>query len=214
MVPSLFSFLCCIFKSKGVRFIKNGDSITAGPGSNRLDFAEKFCPVCKNKNPREAPTCRTCGAALESFLLDSVIITRNTATETPAQEIDGLLLSEAFLPAEGIAIYVSDTVRPALISLDREVIIGRNVQPTSEAFLDLTNLGGYLLGLSRRHARIRRYASGYEIIDLGSTNGTWLNDERLVAHQPYPLTSGSRLRLARMRLFVLYRSPVEAGEHV
>ena len=186
--------------------------MTTDPGSNRLDLSEKFCPICKNKNARAALICRYCGAALENYLHDSIIITRNTGTETPAEEINGLLLSEALLPADGIAIYVSDTVRPALISLDQEVIIGRRVEATSEAFLDLAHLGGYLLGLSRRHAKIRRANSGYEIIDLGSTNGTWLNDERLVAHQPYPLTSGSRLRLARMRLFVLYRSTVEARQ--
>jgi hypothetical protein len=179
-----------------------------------LDFLEKFCPICKNKNPREAPTCLYCGAALENHLLDSVIITRNTGTETPAEEMGGLLLNEALLPAEGIAIYLSHTARPALISLDREVILGRKTEPTREAFLDLTNFGGYLLGLSRRHARIRQTTSGYEIVDLGSTNGTWLNNERLVARQPYPLTSGARLRLGRMQLFVLYRAGVGAEQPV
>ena len=32
-----------------------------------------------------------------------------------------------------------------------------------------------------------------------------LEEERLVPHQPYPLPSGSHLRLGRMRLLVLYR---------
>jgi len=45
---------------------------------------------------------------------------------------------------------------------------------------------------------------GYEILDLDSANGTWLNNERLTPHKHYPLTSGSHLRLGGMHLFVLY----------
>jgi pSer/pThr/pTyr-binding forkhead associated (FHA) protein len=43
-------------------------------------------------------------------------------------------------------------------------------------------------------------------MDLSSTNGTWLNDERLIPHKPYPLTSGSQLRLGRMRFVILFRT--------
>jgi len=58
---------------------------------------------------------------------------------------------------------------------------------------------------------IRRTEHGYEVIDLSSRNGTWLNDDQLVPDKPYPLASGSQLRLAKMRLFVLYR-PVLAAK--
>jgi pSer/pThr/pTyr-binding forkhead associated (FHA) protein len=75
--------------------------------------------------------------------------------------------------------------------------------------LDLSALGGYHLGLSRLHAIIRRAEHGYEIMDLGSSNGTWLNDERLIPHKPYPLTNASQIRLARMRLFVVFRPALE-----
>ena len=67
------------------------------------------------------------------------------------------------------------------------------------------------MGLSRRQAKIQRSGQGYEIIDLASTNGTWLNDERLVPHQPYLLTSGSQLRLGRMRFVILFRSVAEVA---
>jgi len=53
---------------------------------------------------------------------------------------------------------------------------------------------------------IRREVNGYEVIDLSSRNGTWLNDDQLIPNKPYSLASGSQLRLARMRLFVLYRT--------
>jgi pSer/pThr/pTyr-binding forkhead associated (FHA) protein len=56
---------------------------------------------------------------------------------------------------------------------------------------------------------IRQARNGYEVLDLGSVNGTWLNDERLAPHRSYPLASGSHLRLGRMQLLVLYQSAVE-----
>jgi pSer/pThr/pTyr-binding forkhead associated (FHA) protein len=59
---------------------------------------------------------------------------------------------------------------------------------------------------------IKRKDSGYEIIDLSSTNGTWLNDERLVPYAAYAMTSGSRLRLSRIRLVAYYRLPEKKEE--
>ena len=72
-------------------------------------------------------------------------------------------------------------------------------------------LAGYSLGVSRRHVLVRRKDEGYEIRDLGSVNGTWLNEERLVPYQSYPLPSGSHLRLGRMRILVLYQPSAQTG---
>jgi pSer/pThr/pTyr-binding forkhead associated (FHA) protein len=35
--------------------------------------------------------------------------------------------------------------------------------------------------VSRRHAQVHRSGSGFVISDLGSTNGTYVNGERLIA---------------------------------
>jgi pSer/pThr/pTyr-binding forkhead associated (FHA) protein len=48
--------------------------------------------------------------------------------------------------------------------------------------------------VSRHHAQIRFSESGVVIEDLGSTNGTWLNDRQLT--EPRPLSSGDLVRLA------------------
>jgi len=71
-------------------------------------------------------------------------------------------------------------------------------------FLDLSELGGHQAGISRRHAMIRRGEDGYEIVDLSSTNGSWLNDKRLIPYKPVPLASGSQLRFGLLRLLVLH----------
>lgn len=68
--------------------------------------------------------------------------------------------------------------------------------------------------VSRHHAAITREAGQYYIEDLGSLNGTWLNDVRLKPNQSTPLTSGSEIRLgpsARL-LFTAVGATVPANE--
>ena len=52
--------------------------------------------------------------------------------------------------------------------------------------------------VSRSHAVIRRSGGHYVISDLGSANGTYLNDEPVV--QPRPLAAGDRIRVATWEL--------------
>lgn len=170
-----------------------------------MDISSKFCPICKNKNDRDAIICVHCGASLETYFPESAT-TRTTDVQTTLTEKMGdLLIDDAMVRAGEIVIYVEGTPKPVFSCSNDEFIIGRKVSEDSEGLLDLSAMGGYHLGLSRKHVKIRRTGNGYEITDLGSSNGTWLNDERLVPNFPYPLANGSQLRLARMRLFVAYR---------
>jgi serine/threonine-protein kinase len=58
--------------------------------------------------------------------------------------------------------------------------------------------------VSRRHARIFRKGDNYLVEDLGSVNGTVVNDTlRLAPHQPRALESGDKLRLGETTLHFL-----------
>ena len=64
--------------------------------------------------------------------------------------------------------------------------------------------------ISRRHARILCTLAECQIEDLGSQNGTFLNEERLVAHQPRPLIPGDVVRIGEYTL--VYHTPeLKAG---
>jgi hypothetical protein len=174
-----------------------------------MNSSEKICPVCKTKNQTEAILCEHCGAPLNDPLSDAEHRTKTTDMQalTPDMIEEWVLKNtkEAVVPDSGISFYVDGHSMPAHIDPEGEFVLGRKVGVTSDLLLDLAPFGGYSLGLSRRHVLIRRTRDGYEILDLGSVNGTWLNEERLVPHRPYPLLSGSHLRLGRMRLLVLYQ---------
>ena len=51
--------------------------------------------------------------------------------------------------------------------------------------------------ISRYHARIHCQAASWLVVDLGSTNGTFVNERRLASQVAHPLMSGDKLRLGR-----------------
>lgn len=74
--------------------------------------------------------------------------------------------------------------------------VGRGVQvigraPTADVVLADPHL-------SRRHATIQATPEGVLLTDLGSTNGTWLNDTRITGS--VPISDGDVVRLGRTDL--------------
>lgn len=57
--------------------------------------------------------------------------------------------------------------------------------------------------VSRQHAEIRWTGKAYCIVDKGSTNGTWLNGQRLVPNEPRELKSGDRIAVGRLSLLTI-----------
>ncbi len=62
--------------------------------------------------------------------------------------------------------------------------------------------------ISRRHARILREADGYFLEDLGSSNGTYVNDQRLSGRRL--LKSGDQIRLGQA-ITLIYTAPKVAA---
>ena len=51
---------------------------------------------------------------------------------------------------------------------------------------------------------IRRKKDGFEITDLDSTNGTSVDDFRLIPSRRYDLPNGATIRLARLTMKVVF----------
>ena len=167
--------------------------------------SEKICPNCKTKNIDTAAVCSWCGARLEAKLTNLLAATEyvggqpNLPADDAAASVD-----LALIPEGGVGIHIAGAPKPYYISIYKELIFGRQMDATLEAVLDLSDLDAFNLGISRRHAMLRRADSGFDLLDLSSRNGTWLNGERLIPNKPYPFASGSQTRLGRMRLVIMY----------
>lgn len=86
-----------------------------------------------------------------------------------------------------------------------EVLFGRNV--AEEGVLNaLTDVAADRT-LSQRHARLVLDEGGAYLVDLGSTNGTWLNGRRLGAHVPTRLDDRDTFRVGASRFAWLDAAP-------
>ena len=177
-----------------------------------MNVLEKVCPQCQHKNDTAAKICVNCGADLEGGIPTDVMAPVKVADQKPidkqAQSLAdymGSAIDLAAIPEGGLGIRVAGERKPMYVHVDKELILGRRTETSPEALLDLTILNAVNLGVSRRHTLIKRSDTGFNVTDLDSRNGTWLNSERLTPGKSYPLESGALLRLGHLQLLIMYR---------
>lgn len=94
----------------------------------------------------------------------------------------------------------SPPLPPLVMTPDHPVVIGRQAQ------CDLTLHDN---DVSRRHAEVCFEAGGYVLRDLGSTNGTFLNDKEITS--PAPLSPGDRIEVGARTLTFCELAPEALG---
>jgi hypothetical protein len=176
-----------------------------------------FCPSCKMRNEPGVEVCVYCNTPLKSeqnLALNQHKIGGMTASlqttsledvlDAPMDVVEGFMDFE--LPDKGIALINLEDGKPIAVIEEKVFLLGRKSPEldTQEQLIDLTPYGAVELGISRMHAMIRQTKGGYKITDLGSSNGTWLENQRLTAKQAYPFSNGDRIRLGRLNMLVFY----------
>ncbi|MEO8288546.1 MAG: FHA domain-containing serine/threonine-protein kinase [Chloroflexota bacterium] len=130
---------------------------------------EHTCMVCGSKNQIKAHFCGRCGASLAG----------RPAGKIQVLGPNGVLWERRIL---------ENPFNVGRRSLSRQIF----------PHLDLTynDPAAYV---SRQHARILADAGGYFLEDLGSANGTFLNDRRLPGGVPTRLRNGDRVRIGKVQ---------------
>jgi pSer/pThr/pTyr-binding forkhead associated (FHA) protein/ribosomal protein L40E len=164
----------------------------------------KICEKCFHENLLNAEMCNKCGARLNGmFTLDDANLNPEPAFPKPPVSIK---------PEEGFfTFYIPGFDQPFKLPFREEAIIGRHQQGSPMPDVDLTPYHGYLAGISRHHAQLKIVDKEVMVTDLGSSNGTWVNEFKLPPHSIHPLRSGDMLRLGNLLLFI-YFQPVEFTE--
>jgi hypothetical protein len=170
---------------------------------------EKFCLTCGRKQEPGELVCRYCGTKYDVALADPT-------TTRQVDEAAGPIAGDPFVrgltaPLEGIALHMPGSSTPFAIQTKKSFILGRRgPEDTRGPLVDLSEFDGFAMGVSRQHVMIRQSNDGYEVIDLESRNGSWLDDQRLVPNRAYPVPGRAQLRLGMLKLFVVYRSPSDS----
>lgn len=155
-----------------------------------------FCNRCGHRNPPDANFCSSCGAPLEHRgETDSTLTTITlTAVESAGEVADeSIVISMEDVPTgAGVLIVKRGPNAGSRFVLEHEVTdLGRH--PKSDIFLDDVTV-------SRRHAEVTQKGSAFEVRDVGSLNGTYLNRERI---DEAPMVSGDELQIGKFRLVFL-----------
>ena len=177
-----------------------------------------ICPACKMKNESGAILCTYCNTPLGNNPQKTLLLRKTEGiTGTLPDILDDVLDAPSYrperymdfeIPAKGIILIHLETGQPLTIQQKKAFILGRASDgiKTREPLVDLTDYHAMDYGISRIHALIRRASDGYELIDLDSTNGTWIENQRLVPQEPALIQSGDRIRLGRLHMLVFYMS--------
>ena len=152
-------------------------------------MADVFCTNCGHRNPLGANFCSSCGTPLEKQLEDPTTITfqidgpADVSDEEVSFDLDDI-------PADGgLLVVVRGPIAGARQALAKELTTaGRH--PDSDLFLDDVTV-------SRRHAEFRRTAVGFQLRDVGSLNGTYVNGERV---DEALLRNGDEIQIGRYKL--------------
>ncbi len=86
---------------------------------------------------------------------------------------------------------------------DEGCVIGRSDSKSSYTpDIDLAGCGALEKGVSRRHAVLVHFRDTVHLLDLDSSNGTFLNGERLKPNAPYALNYGDHIRLGTLNILL------------
>lgn len=162
------------------------------------------CPACGTFNLSLARSCVQCGADLPAtdsqYDTPSTVPMRRQPQTIPVErETPSRLPPEAtallqFLPSG--ACHTVDIREP--------LVLGRSTNTTAESILDLTGLNALAHGVSRRHCLLQRRGEYLSIMDLGSVNGTFLNDLKLMPYVDYVVSHGDHLILGTLHFAIFF----------
>ncbi|RZS80208.1 zinc ribbon protein [Motilibacter rhizosphaerae] len=157
-----------------------------------------FCTHCGHANDESARFCSTCGSALRP--VDATTALPLGGTPEPAVEAEepagvtpaDLAAVDALPPGSALLVVRRGPNAGSRFLLDEDVTTaGRH--PESDIFLDDVTV-------SRRHVEFVRVEGGFEVRDVGSLNGTYVNRERI---DTAPLTGGDEVQIGKYRLVYL-----------
>ena len=149
--------------------------------------------------------CTNCGASVVSIKNEVAVLEEPVEVEPPN------LVGQNFDSLSGkrdVILMIPFSGRYVSYPVQQHIRVGRASATSSmQPELNLQDDAGIEHGVSRHHALVRPddRGRGLVLLDLGSTNGTKLNNYRLPPNLPYPLKSGDEIQFGSLLVHVFLK---------
>lgn len=169
-----------------------------------------LCPNCHNQELTGSLFCAECGTRL--------VVSEVPTTQHIERNQTGSLIPQSRPPtSQGLS--PSSSVAETVVSLhliesgmilhlsgQTEFTLGRvaDGQPILPD-VDLSPYEAYAQGVSRLHSALKLNNQRVFITDLGSSNGTRVNGQKIMPNVDYPLNHGDVVSLGKFKIQVLIR---------
>jgi pSer/pThr/pTyr-binding forkhead associated (FHA) protein len=167
-----------------------------------------ICPNCQHKELPGALFCSECGAQLVTI---DVLNTRSIK-KSPSDLLDNhtdipqvpTATKNNKVNEPNISLHIVDSGQVVHLKGRKEFTLGRTVegQPILPD-VDLSPFDAFSLGVSRLHAALRIVNRDVVVTDMGSSNGTRVNGQKIVPHVDYPLNHGDIIALGKLKIQVI-----------
>lgn len=105
-----------------------------------------------------------------------------------------------------IFLHVQGYEDPITVQVQDRVVLGRAGGSKGDAaHVNLDGYGAETLGVSRRHAGLFRDESRLYLSDLGSTNSTYLNGQRVNQGEYIVVRDGDEIRIGHLNLRLFFK---------
>lgn len=146
----------------------------------------KICPNCAYRNREGYMFCEDCGEDL-----------------TLVESIEPAPMQAATVAEATVVLRIHQTNKHLVLEPGKQTTLGRYDQHRErQPDLDLGPYNALELGVSNIHVMIEHSEAGVKIMDMGSTNGTYVNGRRLMPDNFYILQSGDEIRMGKLTAFI------------
>lgn len=159
------------------------------------------CPECGKPNMQKDEICFACGSLLNPNAVSSTQqLSKQMANvyETVRFTIDDILMLMPKTEHASIKIPIHASSAPLTLGRGHEDV---SLSPD----IDLSYLNAGKLGVSRIHAAISYEEETLYLIDMGSTNGSYLNEQKLHPKERRVIRHEDTIRLGHLELKVFYK---------
>lgn len=153
-----------------------------------------FCNQCGHRNPPTSTFCSACGAVLDKPSLRTNVLPKTDPLLDGVGDDDNAVVREGELAPGEVMLVVRQgpEIGTRFALTGDEVFVGR--VPDNDIQLDDVTV-------SRQHAVLVRQGSAWLVRDLGSLNGTYVNNQRV---DESPVRHGDDVQIGRFRLVAFF----------